>query len=65
MDPTIIVAIINAVALVIGSYIVHGVRKDVGAVRKEMNGMKDALVAGARREGVTEGKQIEKDKNGI
>lgn len=63
MDTTIIVALINGAALIIGAYVLNRVRQDVRKVELATNSMKDALVKGAHREGVTEGKQIQKDAN--
>ncbi len=62
MDATaIIVACINAGAMIVVALVVNRVRKDVHKVEVATNSRKDALVAGAHREGIIEGKRREKD----
>jgi len=56
----IIVALINSVGLILVAWMTNRTRSDVRKVEKATNSMKDALVAGARREGITQGRADEK-----
>ncbi len=56
----IVVALINSVGLVAVAWLTNRTRSDVRRVEKATNSMKDALVAGARREGITQGRADEK-----
>ena len=56
----IAVALINSAGLVVVAWMTNRTRSDVRRVEKATNSMKDALVAGARREGITQGRADEK-----
>ncbi len=56
MDPLIVVALINTIGLIVVAWMANRTRIDIGTVKHEMNSMRDDLVAGAHREGVTQGK---------
>lgn len=64
IDPSIFVALINSVGLVAVAWLTNRTRIDVRRVERATNSMKDALVAGAHREGVVQGRMEEKASNG-
>ncbi len=64
MDPLVVVALINTIGLIVVAWLTNRTRDDVRRVEKATNSMKDALVAGAHREGVVQGRAEEKAGNG-
>ena len=61
----IAVALINAVAWIIGAFIANKLRREVGEVKHATNSMKDELIRLALMEGNAIGRKEQRDENAL